>query len=310
MDSSPVIPQPSSQAKPTADRGLQAELGRMLVRLRDPRRLAAILLLGLAGGIAAAFLVARGDLAGDDARAYWAAVRVWLAGGDPYHPPEPFMPYPYAPWLLPALLPWGLLPWEVAWFVWRSVNVLLLAWSAHWAYRQRPLATALVLAVLAAPIAVTLDTGNVTLVLALMVWAAQFTRPWVGGLLWALTVSSKWFPALLFVFLPPRTRLAALGWLGVAILLSLATFPQTIDWVITMVTFPRPVRVDYLVLLWAAVPWVWRHPSAIESLRAAIARSLRRLRVGGPDEAGAAQGATAPVRQRWEARLRGFFGVG
>ncbi len=26
---------------------------------------------------------------------------------------------------------------------------------------------------------------------------------------------------------------------------------------------PRPVRLDYLVLLWAAVPWLWRHPAAL-----------------------------------------------
>ena len=52
------------------------------------------------------------------------------------------MPYVYAPWLLPLFVPWALLPWDVAWFAWRAANLVLLAWSIGWAYRIRPLATA------------------------------------------------------------------------------------------------------------------------------------------------------------------------
>ena len=52
-------------------------------------------------------LAARGEAAGADARAYWAGVRIWLAGGDPYHPTGPFMPYVYAPWMLPLFAPWA-----------------------------------------------------------------------------------------------------------------------------------------------------------------------------------------------------------
>ena len=62
-------------------------------------------------------MTARGDRAGADAQAYWAAVRIWLEGGNPYHPTGPFLPYVYAPWMLPLFTPWALLPWDVAWFV-------------------------------------------------------------------------------------------------------------------------------------------------------------------------------------------------
>ena len=36
-----------------------------------------------------------------------------------------------------------LLPWDTAWFVYRVVCIVLFAWSAWWAYRRHPLATAL-----------------------------------------------------------------------------------------------------------------------------------------------------------------------
>ena len=145
--------------------------------LQDRRRLLAILLTSLAGTAILVFLVARGELAGADARAYWGGVRVWLDGGSPMAPPAPYLPYVYAPWSVPIFVPWALLPWDVAWFVWRGVNVLLLLWSASWAYKQHPLATAILLSILAAPIAATLDTGNITLLCALGIWAAQFVGP-------------------------------------------------------------------------------------------------------------------------------------
>ena len=84
-------------------------------------------LLILTFGIIAAGIVARGEPAGADARAYWAGVRIWLSGGDPYHPTGPFLPYVYAPWMLPLFAPWALLPWDVAWFVWRGGTILAAA---------------------------------------------------------------------------------------------------------------------------------------------------------------------------------------
>ncbi len=126
-------------------------------------------------------LFARGEAAGADARAYWAGVRLWLGGGDPYEPTGPFLPYVYAPWTLPLLIPWAILPWDVAWFVWRVGTALLLLWTIDWAYRRRPLSTAVAVALLAFPFAANIDTGNINLVLTLMLWAAQFTGPGLSG---------------------------------------------------------------------------------------------------------------------------------
>ena len=150
---------------------------------------------GPAFAVLAAGLIARGEAGGADARAYWAGVRIWLNGGDPYHPIGPFLPYVYAPWMLPLFTPWALLPWDVAWFVWRVGTILLLLWTIHWAYRRRPLTTAVIVAVLAFPIGANLDTGNINLHLTLMLWAAQFIGPRLAGLLWALATWMKWVPA-------------------------------------------------------------------------------------------------------------------
>lgn len=223
----------------------------------------AILLLALAGGLALAWLIARGDQLGVDARAYWAGVRIWLGGGDPYHPTGAFLPYVYAPWMLPLFLPWALLPWNVAWFTWEGLNVMLFLWSAEWAYRRRPLATAIACVLLLIPLTATLDTGNVTLFLTLAIWAAQFVGPRLGGALWALAASMKWFPALLILFLPPRARTWGVLGLILAGILALATWPQTLVQIETAINFPRPIRLDYFLLLWAAVPWLWRHPDPL-----------------------------------------------
>ncbi|MCY7417878.1 MAG: DUF2029 domain-containing protein [Chloroflexi bacterium] len=228
--------------------------------LQERRRLLAIMLVSLAGTAVVVFLVARGELAGADARAYWGGVRVWLDGGSPMAPPAPYLPYVYAPWSVPIFLPWALLPWDVAWFVWRGVNVLLLLWSASWAYKQHPMATAILLCVLAAPIAATLDTGNITLLCALGIWAAHFVGPRLGGVLWALATVLKWFPAPLWLILPGRARLWGLVWMAIALLLALATWPQTVAQMQAAIAFPRPFRLDYLLLVWACVPWIWMRP--------------------------------------------------
>ena len=211
-----TIDEPTGAVAAVGDVARSASLGERYPFLRDRRRLLAILLTSLAGTMIVVFVVARGELAGADARAYWGGVRVWLAGGDPMVPPQPYLPYVYAPWTVPLFLPWALLPWDVAWIVWRGVNVLLLVWSASWAYQRHPLATAILLCILAAPIAATLDTGNLTLLCALGVWAAQFTGPRLGGGLWALATVLKWFPAPLWLILPPRARLWGLIWIAIA----------------------------------------------------------------------------------------------
>jgi hypothetical protein len=284
-------------------------------RLRDSRRWLAILVLAVIGGIFTAGLLARGEAAGADARAYWAGVRIWLNGGDPYHPTGPFLPYVYAPWMLPVFAPWALLPWDVAWFVWRGATILALFWTIQWAYRRRPLATALVVAALAFPAAANIDTGNVTLLLTLALWGAQFAGPRLAGLLWGLATWIKWVPAPLILVLHPRARAWGLAWLAVAILLSLVTLPLTIVQFQALFGFgSRPIRLDYLVLLWAAVPWLWRHPEPLwwlhprgwpelaASARAGLATTGRRWRSD-------PEAAAAVARHGVGQRVRHFLGL-
>jgi hypothetical protein len=68
----------------------------------------------------------------------------------------------------------------------------------------------------------------------------------------------------LWLILPPRARLWGLIWIGVAGILALATWPETWAQIQTAIAFPRPFRLDYLLLLWAAVPWIWAHPRLLE----------------------------------------------
>jgi Glycosyltransferase family 87 len=236
---------------------------REISRLRDHRRLIAILLISLVFSLLAAGMIGRGEAAGADARAYWAGVRIWLNGGDPYHPTGPFLPYVYAPWMLPLFAPWALLPWDVAWVVWRVGTILLLLWTVDWAYRRRPLTTALIIVLLAFPVGANLDTGNINLLLTLMLWAAQFTGPRLGGGLWALATWMKWVPAIVWPVLSPATRRWGLIWLAVSIGLSVVLLPLTIIQFQALLGFgARPVRLDYLVYLWAFIPWAYRRLDA------------------------------------------------
>ncbi|HSH21336.1 MAG TPA: glycosyltransferase family 87 protein [Candidatus Caenarcaniphilales bacterium] len=247
----------SNEPRPTLPREEAFLLARSSQLFGEPRRLAAILLLGLTGGIVLAFLIARGELAGADARAYWAGVRFWLDGGDPYAPASPFLPYAYAPWTLYVFLPWALLPWDMAWFVWRGISTVAFVWSVGWAYERRPLATALLVVALSPSLAANLDTGNINVLLVLAIWAAHFVPPVTGGLLWAFGAALKWIPAPLILFIPARARLPGFAWLAVFAVLTLATWPHTLRQLDVVLNFPRPIRLDYLILAWAAVPWLW-----------------------------------------------------
>jgi len=238
-------------------------------RLHDRRRLLAMGLLIVTFGCIAAGLIARGEPAGADARAYWAAVRIWLGGGDPYHPTGPFLPYVYAPWMLPLFAPWALMPWDVAWYVWRGGTILGLLWTIHWAYRRRPLATAILVILLGFPFGANLDTGNINLPLTLVLWAAQFTPPILAGGLWAIASWMKWVPIVFLAVLQPRARLWGVIFLGVSIVLSLATLPGTIAQLEALVGFGRrPLRLDYIVFLWALVPVLWRRTDPFGWVRA------------------------------------------
>ena len=277
------------------DRGTRRRAGvfrrairREVSRLHDRRRVLAIVLLSVTFSLILAGMIARGEAGGADARAYWAGVRIWLNGGDPYHPTGPFLPYVYAPWMLPLFAPWAVLPWDVAWFAWRVGTILLLLWTIDWAYRRQPLTTALTVAMLGFPFGANLDTGNINLQLTLMLWAAQFTGPRLGGLLWALAAWMKWIPAVFWVILRPSTRTWGLFWLGVSIALSLVTLPLTIIQLQTLFGFgERPVRLDYLVYLWAIVPWLYTRTGRIGvrsgalAWRQVIERRLRTVRGSG-----------------------------
>ena len=266
VDLSDVLRGPTARRAGVYRRAIRREIS----RLRDHRRLVAILLLSLTFSLLAAGMIGRGEAAGADARAYWAGVRIWLNGGDPYHPTGPFLPYVYTPWMLPLFAPWALLPWDVAWVVWRGGTILLLLWTVHWAYQRRPLMTAVIVALLAFPVGANLDTGNINLQLTLMLWAAQFTGPRLGGLLWALATWMKWLPVIYWVVLGPRARRLGLVWLCLAALLSIALLPLTIQQLQVLFGFgARPIRLDYLVYVWAFIPWLYRN-----DLRAVVARRL------------------------------------
>ncbi len=237
-------------------------------RLRDPRRLLAICLLALTGGLVLAFIWARGELAGSDALAYWTGVHRWLAGEDIYKvipglyvaPSEGALPYAYSPWSLYLFLPWALIPWDIAWFVWRAANVALFGLSVAWAYRQRPLGTALLVALLGPSIAANFDTGNINVFIALATWVGYWARGWVGGLLWALGAGLKFVPALLLPFISRRAWPYGIAILGVLALLTLATWPDTLRQLDIVLNYPRPLRIDYMLLAWGIVPWLWARP--------------------------------------------------
>ena len=156
-------------------------LRREVSQLRDRRRLLAMAILISVGGLMAAAIVARGDPAGADARAYWAAVRIWLNGGDPYPPAGPFLPYVYAPWMLPLFAPWAV-----------SVGCRL-GRVARQLDHPAPLEPRLGVPapatgdrgrvpVLFFPIGANLDTGNIDIFLVFMLWAAQSAEPRIAGL--------------------------------------------------------------------------------------------------------------------------------
>jgi len=145
----------------------------------------------------------------------------------------------------------------------------------------------------------------VTLVLALGLWLAQFVGPRLAGLIWALATWMKWFPAPAWLLLAPRARTWGLLWLALAGVLSLLTLPLTIIQLQALFGFgPRPPRLDYLVLLWATIPWLWRHP-------AALARFDPRTWPAGLSSVAARAGV---VRRRWltdpgGARQRARIGI-
>jgi hypothetical protein len=306
-----LIDQPTRRRAGVFRRAVRQEMA----RLRDPRRLALVLLLGCVAGLVLAGLFARGEAAGADARAYWAAGRLWVSGGDPYHPTGPFMPYVYTPWMLPIFVPWSFLPWDVAWFVWRGTTAIALLWSAHWAYKRRPMTTAVLLILLAFPIAANLDTGNINLPLALLLFGAQFAGPRLAGLLWMVATTLKWLPALFWPILTPRGRLWGIVWFVLAVVLTVLTLPATLVQLQVLFGFPRPARVDYFVFAWAIVPWAYRHPDAFRWLMPSewpgIVRTVASAIAVWRTHWRRSPGRTAETLRRvMRSRVRTFLGLG
>jgi hypothetical protein len=72
-----------------------------------------------------------------------------------------------------------------------------------------------------------------------------------------------------------------MAWLSLFGLLTLAVWPDVIRQLEILINFPRPLRIDYILLVWAAVPWLWAHPRWFEPRTwAAQARENRDI-VGG-----------------------------
>jgi hypothetical protein len=295
---------------------IRRAIRRESVRLRDRRRIVAMSILVVVFALAIAGMLARGETAGADAQAYWAAVRLWLDGGDPYHPTGPFLPYVYAPWMLPLFIPWAMLPWEVAWFAWRGASLLLLLWTIRWAYARRPLPTAVLVLILAIPVGANIDTGNVNLLLAVALFGAQFLDARIGGLLWGLATWMKWVPAPLWLVLPARARGWGLWFLLLAALLSLIMLPLTIIQLQALFGFShRPIRADYLVFVWSTVPWWWRRRDPFAFLRPSTwAVAWARRRRWASAWSGAFRRAPGPTarlaRERLRAGTTAFLGLG
>jgi len=87
-------------------------------------------------------------------------------------------------------------------------------------------------------------------------------------LIWAIATWMKWAPVVFLLVLPPRARLWGLLFLALSVLLSLATLPETIAQLEALIGFGgRPIRLDYIVFLWALVPVLWRRPDPFAWLR-------------------------------------------
>jgi hypothetical protein len=94
----------------------------------------------------------------------------------------------------------------------------------------------------------------------------------------------KWAPAVFWFILPAATKRWGLLWLAVSVGLSILTLPLTILQFQALFGFgARPVRLDFIVYLWAAVPWLYRRDDPWDVIRPAtwkgwIADALAGLR--------------------------------
>jgi hypothetical protein len=82
-------------------------------------------------------------------------------------------------------------------------------------------------------------------------------------------------PVLFLAVLAPRARLFGIVFLAVSVLLSLATLPQTVTQLEAIFGFGRrPLRLDYIVFVWAVIPVLWRRRDPFGFLRPRFWRVL------------------------------------
>ncbi|HET8586251.1 MAG TPA: glycosyltransferase 87 family protein, partial [Candidatus Limnocylindria bacterium] len=179
--------------------------------------------------------------------------------------------YAYAPWAVPLFAPWALLPFPFAFGLWRAATIIGLGWTTVWAGRRRPVLTALLFLAISVPVGINLDTGNVTLPLVLLIWLSRRWGPSAVGIAWGLATGLKWVSAPLWLLLSPAARRAGLAALAVTALADLVLWTGTLRQVLTVANMDRPFPFDYLVLLWAAVPWVWTDAGPLRRLRGFVA---------------------------------------
>jgi len=123
-------------------------------------------------------------------------------------------------------------------------------------------------------------------------------------------------PAPLWLVLAPRARAWGLAWLALAVLLSLATLPLTIVQLEALFGFgARPLRLDYLVLAWALIPWLWRHPDPFWWLHPTSWPGIgdearRRLALWRVRWRANPEIAAAEARSEMTTRVRHFLGLG
>src|SRR6187397_1828973 len=117
--------------------------------------------------------------------------------------------------------------------------------------------TAALIVVLAPSIAANLDTGNINVLIALATWVGFWAVPVIGGLVWALGTVMKFVPVVLMPFIRREAWLPGICVLGVLAILTLATWPDTVRQLEIVLNYPRPIRIDYMLLAWGVVPWLF-----------------------------------------------------
>ena len=93
--------------------------------------------------------------------------------------------------------------------------------------------------------------------IALATWVGFWAVPVIGGLVWALGTGMKFVPVVLLPFIRREAWLPGICVLGVLAILTLATWPDTVRQLEIVLNYPRPIRIDYMLLAWGVVPWLF-----------------------------------------------------